>query len=310
MDEGLVSCEWLNAELETAAGAAAAPLRIIDASWYLPNSPFKAPEGSKGAEGDFVEGPRLPGARFFDVDGVSSKDPKGIPHMLPDETMFAAAMAAVGIEPTTRVVVYDRHGIFSAPRLWYTLKVAFAHPGEVAVLDGGLPRWQALGFPLETGPPAVEPPVPVAAWKRVPGTSWDLARVRANLEAKEALVVDARPKGRFEGTAPEPRPEVRSGHIPGSRNVPFMDLLTEDRTMRSPEELRERLREAGVLLESGLSEPGGASVVTSCGSGMTACIVGLGMFRAGMPLQNWALYDGSWSDWGTDPDVPIVKGPA
>lgn len=310
MERCLVSCEWLRAELDLGAAAEGA-LRVVDATWYLANSPFGAPEGSKGPEGDFLVGPRLPGARFFDIDGVASKDPKGLPHMLPDEATFSAAMAALGIAPETRVVVYDRLGIFSAARLWYTLKVAFGHPGQVAVLDGGLPRWLELGFPVEMGPPHVEPPSAIAVWRRMPDTAWDMERMRANIDRQEALVLDARGKGRFEGTAPEPRAGCRSGHIPKSRNVPFTDLLTggPTRTMRPVPELRERLLAAGVPLEA-LVKPGGGAVVTSCGSGLTACIVGLAMHQVGMPLESWSVYDGSWTDWGTDPDVPVVTGPA
>lgn len=306
MEKGLVSCEWLRAELDKEGSVD--PIRVVDATWYLPNSPFAAPAGSGGAQADYLAGPRLPGAAFFDIDGVSSPHPAGVPHMLPSEETFSAAMAALGIERSTRVVAYDRHGIFSAPRFWYTLKVAFGHPADVAVLDGGMPRWKELGFPLEEGeappPPA---PAPVAAWQRVPGSSWDSEQVRKNAEAREALLIDARGAGRFLGTAPEPRAGMRGGHIPGSVNVPFSDLLTAAPAMlRPPEELLERLKAAGVPVDT-LKAADEPPMVTSCGSGLTACIVGLAMHQLGLPASRWAVYDGSWSEWGSRSDTPILR---
>jgi len=307
MESGLVSCEWLREEL--GREGAAQTLRVVDATWYLPNSPFAAPEGSEGAQAEYLAGPRLPGAVFFDIDGVSSAHPDGLAHMLPSEDTFAAAMAALGVERSTRVVAYDRHGIFSSPRVWYTLKVAFDHPAEVAVLDGGLPRWKELGFPLEEGTlPPPRPPAPVAEWSRRPGSAWELERVRRNIEAREALLVDARAAGRFAGTAPEPRAGMRGGSIPGSVNVPFADLLTAGpaRMLKPPEELRDRLKAAGVDVEK-LGATDGTPIVTSCGSGLTACVVGLAMHQLGLPLSRWAVYDGSWSEWGSQPDTPIVR---
>jgi len=305
MEGGLVSCEWLREELERAGSAD--PIRLVDATWYLPNSPYAAPEGSGGARAEYLAGPRLPGAVFFDIDEVASPDPNGVPHMLPTEETFASAMAALGIAPSTRVVVYDRHGIFSAPRFWYTLKVAFGHPSDVAVLDGGLPRWRDLGLPLEDGPPSAPPSSTSAgAWRRVAGTSWALEDVRRNVETKEALLLDARGAGRFLGTAPEPRPGMRGGHVPGSMNVPFPDLLTAGGMLRSPEELRSSLRAAGMPADK-LSASHGPPIVTSCGSGLTACIVGLAMHQLGLPLSRWAVYDGSWAEWGARSDTPIVR---
>lgn len=308
MEKGLVSCEWLRDELRKSGSVD--PIRVVDATWYLPNSPFAAPEDSGGAQADYLAGPRLPGAVFFDIDAVSSPHAAGLPHMLPSEETFSAAMAALGIERSTRVVAYDRHGIFSAPRLWYTLKVAFGHPADVAVLDGGMPRWKELGFPLEEGEVPLPPaPAPMAVWQRVPGSSWELERVRRNTETREALVVDARGAARFLGTAPEPRPGVRSGHIPGSVNVPFADLLTTaapSGLLRPPEELRERFKAAGVPADN-FKAADDLPIVTSCGSGLTACIVGLAMHQLGMPLSRWAVYDGSWSEWGGRSDTQIVR---
>lgn len=303
MAGGLVSCEWLREELNQND---AEPLRLVDATWFLPNSPFAAPEGSGGALEEFQRGPRLPGSCFFDIDAVST--PSGLPHMLPSEDMFADAMSALGICRDTRVVVYDRLGIFSAPRLWYTMKVVFDHPGMVAVLNGGLPRWQALGYPLESGDPAPMATAPTDRWTRRPESAWTMERVLDNIDSREALVLDARPAGRFKGQAPEPRAGMRGGHIPGSINVPFVSLLSSpDRTLLRPGELHTIFSEAGVEVGEFGSSSGVGRVVTSCGSGMTACIVGLALHQVGVPLAALTLYDGSWTEWGMQRDTPILR---
>lgn len=307
MERGLVSCEWLKAELSRSDSS---PLRVVDATWYLPNSPFAAPEASGGAQEQFLNGPRLPGATFFDIDAVSETHPEGLsPHMLPSEEKFVAAMCAMGVNEDTRVVVYDRHGIFSAPRFWYTLKVVFGHAPDVAVLDGGLPRWQALGYATEDGFPDAPEPAAVGAWKRNDSAAWNIGQVRGNVDAKDALVVDARPSARYLGSVPEPRPGMRGGHMPGSVNVPFVELLTAPpRTMLPPTELTQRLEATGVVVsELASKEANGPVVVTSCGSGLTACIVGLAMHQVGLPLSKWAVYDGSWAEWGALKDTPIVR---
>jgi len=308
MKTGLVSCEWLHAEL----GQGVTDLRLVDATWYLPNSPFAAPEGSPGARGEHAKGPRLPGSRFFDVDSVSEHP--SLPHMLPGEALLASTMRELGIDRSTRVVVYDRHGIFSSARFWYMLKVVFGHPADVAVLDGGLPRWQALGYPVETGEAPAEAEAPPSdTWQKVPQACWDLKQVEANVSTQEALVVDSRPAARFEAAAPEPRAGMRAGHIPGSANVPFMDLLSpgSEKIMRPKDELRKLVVSAGVPIDE-LTAPGGdrRAVVTSCGSGMTACILGLALHQLGLPLERWAVYDGSWSEWGASPSTPIETGPS
>lgn len=309
MERGLVTCEWLGEVLSS--GAEGPPIRLVDATWYLPNSPFAAPEGSAGAQEDFLAtGPRLPGAVFFDIDAVAERHPNGVPHMLPSEDVFSAAMAALCIERDTRVVVYDRHGMFSAPRFWYTLKVVFQHPGEVAVLDGGLPRWQSLGYPIEVGamppPPA---PAPVARWSRSADASWDMAQVLANIDAKVARHVDARPAARFTGSVPEPRAGMRGGHVPGSISVPFLELLTSgpERKLLPVDDLRARFDMAGLPVDDAPPGPDACLVVTSCGSGLTACIVCLAMHQLGMPFSRMSLYDGSWAEWGAQADTPIVR---
>eukprot|EP00927_Polykrikos_kofoidii_P061742 TRINITY_DN56579_c0_g1_i1.p1 TRINITY_DN56579_c0_g1~~TRINITY_DN56579_c0_g1_i1.p1 ORF type:complete len:443 (+),score=61.73 TRINITY_DN56579_c0_g1_i1:139-1329(+) len=318
MERGLVSCEWLHAQLTTNGKES---IRVVDASWYLPNSPFAAPVGSGGAHADFLAGPRLCGSVFFDIDAVASLHPQGLPHMLPCAHVFAEAMHRAGIDRSTRVVVYDRFGLFSAPRFWYTLKVFFNHPAEVAVLDGGLPRWKALGFPLEEGAENVYLP-PVAgtpdAWEASPPAVWNIEKVRDNIEKQEALLIDARASGRFSGEVPEPREGMRGGHVPRSVNVPFMDLVSgkpppaeETMKMRPPAELRQRFRDAGINIEEMATdasmEISGPAVVTSCGSGMTACILGLAMHQIGLPTSRWALYDGSWTEWGGRADTPIIR---
>lgn len=300
MENGLVSCEWLRAELD----APSAPLRLVEATWYLPNSPFAAPEGSEGPQAEFMAGPRLPGAGFFDIDGVAT--PHSVPHMLPDEETFAAAMAALQIEPGTRVVAYDRLGVFSSPRFWYTLKVAFGHPAEVAVLDGGLPRWKELGYPLEEGPPP-EPAAPakMARWSKVQEAVWDKSQVIANCRSGASLHLDARPAPRFHGEAPEPRPGMRLGHAPRSVSLPAGSVLKG--TMMLPkEDLMKVAQSAGVSLDH-VASPDGPRILTSCGSGLTACVIGLGLHQLGMPLTRWAVYDGSWAEWGADQETPIMK---
>lgn len=297
MQRGLVSCEWLRQGLQ---GRAAEQLRLLDATWFLPNSPFACPVAGSTAATQFARGPRLPGARFFDVDAVS--DPhSALPHMMPTAPVLASALARLGVSREHDVVVYDQLGIFSAPRAWYTLK-AFGHP-SVAVLDGGLPQWLREGGEVESGEPADHAPLPrEESWALNGGMVWDLGQVSANLQSPGAQVVDARGAPRFSGTAPEPREGMRSGRIPGSLNVPFATLLTEGQTMKSGAEL------SAVFAAAGLELDGQRRVVTSCGSGLTACIVGLALKQAGFPVESrWAVYDGSWSEYGARSDTRVVK---
>lgn len=270
----LVSTAWL-------AGALGTPgLVVVDASWYLPQQ-------ARDPAAEFLAG-HVPGARFFDLDACS--DPStDLPHMLPPPALFAETMDALGIDRDARVVVYDGSGVqLSAPRLWWMLRV-FGHD-RVAVLDGGLVAWQREGRRLESGP--ADPP---AGAGFVPAFRPELVRSRAQLEgelgAGAAQVGDARSAGRFQGTAPEPRPGLKGGHLPGSCNLPFTDLIDPATGLYfAPVELRRRIEAAGLSLER--------PTIALCGSGVTACSLALGMELAGAgPV---AIYDGSWAEWGRD----------
>ncbi|WP_081822230.1 3-mercaptopyruvate sulfurtransferase [Acidocella facilis] len=257
-------------------------LAILDATYFLPN------EGQDGAA-NFRQA-HLPGARFFDIDAVADHA-SGLPHMLPTPEAFATAMRDLGISNTTRIIVYDQRGIFSAPRLWWMLRV-FGHD-NVQVLNGGLPGWIDAGGITETGAPG-----PALAGQFIPAFRPQMVRsltdMRANLETNAALMLDARAGARFRAEVPEPRAGMRGGHIPGARSLPFGDLL-ENGQYRSPEALRAIFAKAGV--------DGTKPLIASCGSGVTACVLALGLVQAGLPEA--AIYDGSWSEWGGRSDTPI-----
>ena len=258
---------------------------VLDASWFLPPS-------LKEARAEFAER-HIPGARFFDIDAIADHRTT-LPHMLPAPDEFTAAARALGVNAGSKVVVYDSQGLFSAPRVWWTFR-AMGHAASF-VLDGGLPRWLSEGRPVETGWP--DPGEGDFEARPDPGLLADLEAVRAALGTGAIQIVDARPRGRFLGTAPEPRPGLRGGHMAGAHNVPWAELVTPAGGLESPERLRAAFEAAGVDL--------GRPIATTCGSGVSASLLALALARVGR--ADAAVYDGSWAEWGARSDTPIVTG--
>jgi thiosulfate/3-mercaptopyruvate sulfurtransferase len=279
----LVSTDWLAEHMD------APDVRIVDASYYLP-----VEEGD--ARRDY-EAEHIPGAVFFDIDEIKDAD-SPLPHMLPSQEKFASRVRKLGLGDGNRIVVYDRHGMRSAPRVWWAFRV-MGHR-DVAVLDGGLPKWKEEGRPVDDYPVRPEERHFTARLDRT--QVRDKAQMLRNLETGREQVVDARAGNRFDGSAEEIWPGRRKGHIPGSLNLPFTDLVDPDSKTLLPEpELRKRFAEAGV----DLSRP----VATTCGSGVTACVLALALARVGH--RDVAVYDGSWAEWGLpDAGTPVETGTA
>ena len=277
----IVSTDWLAAHLDDP------DLRVIDASWYLPDA-------GRDARAEY-DAEHIPGARFFDIDEISDQR-SALPHMAPPVEKFMSRMRAMGVGDGHQVVVYDGMGMFSAPRVWWTFRLM--GKTDVAVLDGGFPKWRAEGRPVEDMPPILRERHMTASRQNM--LVRDVTQVAAAAKLGDHEIIDARSPSRFRGEEPEPRPGLRSGHIPGSRNVHYRTLLNDDGTMKDTGEMRAAFEAAGV----DLSKP----AITTCGSGVTAAILSLALERMGH--SRWSLYDGSWSEWGMYGDLKVATGDA
>jgi thiosulfate/3-mercaptopyruvate sulfurtransferase len=275
----LVSTAWLEAHLKDP------DLRILDASWYFPDA-------GRDAKAEYAR-LHIPGARFFDIDEITDKR-SALPHMAPQPEMFISRMRAMGVGDGHQVVVYDSAGLFSAARVWWTFRLMGKI--DVAVLDGGLPKWIGEGRPLEDMPPVVRDRHITV--QRQANLVKDVTQVAAAAKLGDYAIVDARSAARFRGDEAEPRPGVRQGHIPGSVNLPFATLLNPDNTMKPLPQIEQAFVAASVDLRK--------PVITTCGSGVTAAVLSLALQRLGK--HDHALYDGSWAEWGMYDDLKVAKG--
>ncbi|XP_051124898.1 thiosulfate/3-mercaptopyruvate sulfurtransferase 1, mitochondrial-like isoform X1 [Andrographis paniculata] len=286
-NEPVVSADWLHANLQKP------DVKVLDASWYMPNEQRDALQEYQASH--------IPGALFFDIDGVLDLT-TDLPHMLPSEEAFAAAVSALDIMNKDSIIVYDGKGIFSSARVWWMFRV-YGHD-RVWVLDGGLPRWHASGFDVESSDTILKTTLSNDAVKKVyqgqhqvgsvifqtkfqPHLIWKIEQVKKNMDEKKYQHIDARARARFDGVAPEPRKGIRSGHIPGSKCIPFPEMMDSSQTLLPPAELKKRFEQEGISL----SNP----ILISCGTGVTACILGLGLHRLGK--TDVPVYDGSWTEW-------------
>lgn len=277
----LVSTDWLQDHLKDP------DLRVLDASWYLP-------EAGRNAKAEY-DAAHIPGARFFDIDEISDHRSE-LPHMVPPVEKFMSRLRAMGVGDGHQIVVYDGAGLMSAARVWWLFKLM--GKDTVAVLDGGFPKWQAEGRVVEDMPPIVRDRHMTVQFRN--NLVRDVTQVSAASKIGDHAIVDARAANRFRGEAPEPREGLRAGHIPGARSVPFTTVLNDDKTMKSPEETRAVFEAAGVDLQK--------PVITTCGSGISAAVLALALERMGH--THWSLYDGSWAEWGMFPTLPVATGDA
>ncbi len=260
-------------------------IRIVDASWYLPGE-------NRDAKAEF-EAAHIPGAVFFDIDDIADSDSE-LPHMIPAPEKFSSKLRKLGLGDGNRIVVYDGSGIRSAARAWWMIRL-FGHE-DVAILDGGFAKWKAEERPVSDLP---SHPAERHFTSRINSLMVkDKDQVLRNIDSKRAQVLDARSKGRFDGAEPEPREGLRSGHIPASLNLPFNELITSEGTLKSGEEIRSAIEGAGIDMKK--------PVITSCGSGITACVLAFGLHMIGH--RDTAVYDGSWTEWGLDESLPLESG--
>ncbi|XP_024528939.1 thiosulfate/3-mercaptopyruvate sulfurtransferase 1, mitochondrial isoform X1 [Selaginella moellendorffii] len=290
----IVSVEWLHQNLNLPH------VKVLDASWYMPAEQRNPLEEFKKC--------RIPGALFFDIDGIVD-DKVDLPHMLPVETAFAAALSALDLQNTDTIVAYDGKGIFSSARVWWMFRV-FGHK-NVYVLDGGLPKWLASSYPVDSSVPAGalskieasvaavrKPQAGVGGFKTSFQQSlvWSLEQVKKNVEERTFQHIDARSKPRFYGAASEPRKGIRAGHVPGSKCIPFTEVLNQEGMLLPINGLQKTFEDAGLNLE--------VPVVASCGTGVTACVLSLALYQLG--VASVPVYDGSWTEWGGLPDSEVA----